>query len=382
MNSNVSFEGYLNEISKVDWNFSTARGDLTSYLTHNYHQYSSKYIPQIPHNLINICTKKGMCILDPFCGSGTTLVEALLLDRKVIGIDINPLACLISRVKSTRLTNYQISAADQIISEMHKRSKEVAIEKLDFWLNDQYSFLQTRFSKKNLEELLFLQNAIRDIKDKQLMEFFLVTLSSIARRCSLLASNFGNDLVPRKERNPISPLVLFEKTGKSMIERMRDFVSQTDGSVKAKVMEGDARNLATINESTFDMIMTHPPYLASVPYAEYQRVELTLLGYDYRRLNQLLIGGKRGKEELVIRFDKDMRSVFNEMFRVLRNNSICSIVIGNPKYLGRTRLLNENFKGYALDSGFVFLKEIERAKKDTTNAWMQSEYIQIFAKQD
>ena len=83
-----------------DWDF--AKAD-TSYLTHGLHEYPARMIPQIARRLIVRYTKEKDMILDPFCGSGTTLVEARLANRNAIGNDINPFACLLAKVKSSPL---------------------------------------------------------------------------------------------------------------------------------------------------------------------------------------------------------------------------------------------------------------------------------------
>ena len=87
-------------LKKVDWDFREAK---TSYLTHGLHPYPAKFIPQIPNALIQELSDVGSTVGDIFCGSGTTLVEGMLLKRNVVGVDANPLACLISAAKTTRL---------------------------------------------------------------------------------------------------------------------------------------------------------------------------------------------------------------------------------------------------------------------------------------
>lgn len=81
-----------------DWDFTKAD---TSYLTHGFHDYPARMIPQIAQRLIERYAPNSGKILDPFCGSGTTLVEAQLANRRAVGNDINPLAVLLSKVKAT-----------------------------------------------------------------------------------------------------------------------------------------------------------------------------------------------------------------------------------------------------------------------------------------
>ena len=76
-----------------------------TYLTHNFHSFPAKFVPQIPKTVIEKFTKPKDLVLDPFCGSGTTLVEANLAGRDSIGLDTNPLAVLISKCKTTILKN-------------------------------------------------------------------------------------------------------------------------------------------------------------------------------------------------------------------------------------------------------------------------------------
>ena len=72
--------------------------------THGIHPYPAKFIPQIPRNAILALSEPGDTVLDPMCGSGTTLVEALLNYRRAIGVDINPISTMISTSKTSRLS--------------------------------------------------------------------------------------------------------------------------------------------------------------------------------------------------------------------------------------------------------------------------------------
>src|SRR4029077_16589733 len=89
----------IRRLQQINWDFRDAK---TTYLTHGLHPYPAKFIPQIPNALIQEFSTVGDTVGDIFCGSGTTLVEGLLLKRNVVGVDANPLACLVTEAKTTR----------------------------------------------------------------------------------------------------------------------------------------------------------------------------------------------------------------------------------------------------------------------------------------
>ena len=100
------------KIASIDWEVSDAD---TQYLTHNIHRYSGKFIPQIAQKAIQLLTNPGDTILDSYMGSGTTLLEAQLLNRNAIGIDLNPLAVLISQVKNLQVSEDAIDDISTVL---------------------------------------------------------------------------------------------------------------------------------------------------------------------------------------------------------------------------------------------------------------------------
>ncbi len=100
----------------IDFNFG---GADTMYLTHSLHPYPAKFPPQLPNVILSKFGKKGQTVLDPFCGSGTTLVEARLLGFNAIGVDVNGLSSLLSKVKATPLSDEEIATIKDFISLIH-----------------------------------------------------------------------------------------------------------------------------------------------------------------------------------------------------------------------------------------------------------------------
>src|SRR5919109_2723053 len=102
---------YLQTEKVVDddsWSFREIDRLGTSYLSHSYHRYPAKFIPQLAARLIKENSQVGELVCDPFMGSGTTLVEAIVNDRRTYGTDINPVAVLITKAKTTPIEPHNI----------------------------------------------------------------------------------------------------------------------------------------------------------------------------------------------------------------------------------------------------------------------------------
>ena len=159
---------------------------------------------------------------------------------------------------------------------------------------------------------------------------------------------------------------------------MEEFNQVAKNNSNIKIVNHDTRNLKFIADETISFICTHPPYMASVPYAEYQKLSLWWLGFSQQELENKLIGGRRARKDTPERFFQDMFMTLTEMKRVLQEKKYCCIVIGNPVYNNKDWKLNEIIKKDASDIGFTLLKEITRRKYRLTMGKMKQEFILIF----
>ncbi len=379
----------VGKLSNLDWE---CVNENTTYLTHNIHPYHSKYIPQMAGYLIEFLSKEGDLILDNFSGSGTTLIEAKLKNRNAIGVDINPLACLISKAKTTTLNEIKLKKnvynliediKQDITSIRTQKSlsnfgKEIKKDLLKNIIPD-FPYIEGWFQQQVIKELSIIKYHIDKLEDKDVRDFSLMCFSSIIRPVSNAASEFGNLMISKKREIVNDTAERFEKKIKDASKRLIEFSKFTNQS-KIKVVKGDTRNLDFIDSEKIDLIVTHPPYIAAVPYAEYQKLSLRWLGFSDRELDNIIIGGKRQSNDVVERFNNDMQKVFDEMYRVLKPQKFCCVVIGNPVVKGKKIELNKIFLGMAKNSGFNFVKEIVRGKYHTTMGKMKEEFILIFEK--
>src|SRR5437588_4847196 len=194
----------ISNLCCLDWEFKTTH---TGYYTHRCHPYSAKYIPQIPNLLISNFTKRNDLVLDNFVGSGTTLVESKILGRNAIGVDINPLACLISKVKTTvikktaleEISHFLVSLRDHIfclrrnitLSSFDKKTPIIdrfVIEKL-------HPNIPKWYHQNVIYELVAIRTKINAARNIEVKDFLIVAFSSLLRNVSNTTSGFGNLMI-------------------------------------------------------------------------------------------------------------------------------------------------------------------------------------------
>ena len=394
----------VSNLDSLDWE---AKDASTRYLTHSYHPYSAKYIPQIPHYLISNLTNRNDLILDNFVGSGTTLVESKILGRHAIGIDINPLACLVAKVKITNIQKPDLKKISSICMSIKedilklRASREYANNNDNnnntstFNLqgpesinnNDDDNYLLANipnpnvlkwFNKNVIYELLTIKLKIDSLEENRIRDFLLVAFSSILRSASNATCGFGNLMIDKEPPRKGKIFEKFNRVANIMATKMEEFNQVTKNNSTIRIFNHDTRNLEFIADDTVSFICTHPPYMASVPFAEYQKLSLWWLGFSQQELENKLIGGRRARSDTAERFFQDIFVTLTEMKRVLQRKKYCCIVIGNPVYNNREWQLNEMIKKNASDVGLTLLKEITRRKYRLTMGKMKREFILVF----
>jgi DNA modification methylase len=376
----------IKRLGALDWELITAD---TEYSTHGYHPYSAKYIPQIPNRLISTFSKKNDLILDNFVGSGTTLVESKILGRNAIGVDINPLACLISKVKTTVIKKPAIEEISHFLVSLREHifclRRDITLSSFDkktpiidsFVIEKLHPNIPKWYHQNVIYELVAIRTKINAARNIEVKDFLLVAFSSLLRSVSNTTSGFGNLMI---NRNAPPKNRIFEKFSLAvarMLQSLTEFTKVATNS-EVTILNHDSRNLEFIKDETIDFICTHPPYMAAVPYAEYQKLSLWWLGYSQHDLEKSLIGGGRSRHDMPQRFFRDMEMSLLEMKRVLRKKKYCCITIGNPIYGGKTWKLNEFIKQNAIRIGFNYLNEISRGKYHSTMGKMKEEFVLIF----
>ncbi len=288
---------------KVDdrWSFKEAN---TKEFTHCYHTYPAMMIPQIARTLIEEYKPKGRLdlILDPYMGSGTTLVEASLAGINSIGTDLNPLARLMGKVKTTLYNNESIlKQFREIQTELIFYTKDKVKER-NFDRISNYSFW---YNEDTLLKLSYLSQLIKNVKDK---DFFNVVLSEIVREVSFTRNGefkrYRMNETSIAKFNP-DTFTLFEKKALRNIEGLKAYTSEAKHDVNASIYDFNTMHgipTDIIKDGDIDMVVTSPPYgdsRTTVAYGQFSRWANEWFNFDNaKNLDKLLMGGKKATEEI------------------------------------------------------------------------------------
>ena len=335
-------------------------------LTHGIHKYPAKFFPELPRWLIEKYSNPGELILDPFMGSATTNLEASLLGRDSIGVDIDPFSRLLSRVKTTRLPKQQLEKVWKLL-----RSRiENYVELDNSYAIPSFPYSENWFKPYIMKELAFIKGAIQKLRtNKAIKEFFLINFSGIIRRVSEADNNCTRTVIRWNRRKTIEQgkaIKLFLQHTEQQVMNMIEF-SSLNPSGKVDIPDNcDARSMPAIKDGVIDCAITSPPYANAVDYPRTHQLEIYWLGIETGSLRDLKIhhvgtevvaakdyknfqkvGVEEADQVLKSIFEIDPRRAFiaskylidmfenlREVWRVLKNNGRYIIVIGNNSMRG------------------------------------------------
>jgi site-specific DNA-methyltransferase (cytosine-N4-specific) len=355
-----------------DVNFDFADSE-TGYLTHSLHPYPAKFIPQIPRLLISELSSEGDTVADVFCGSGTTLVEALLLRRNAIGFDANPLACLISRAKTARLSATDRAQLLSLAERAESQAKRVSGpplrlfgagepfvsmaqrpsgEVLEFWFET--------FVVEELAEALSWCNALSSAAARTVA---LVAFSSIVVAVSKQDSDTR---YVRRQKNLVAgdALARFGRALRTAVGAVVELNDHLRPDLSCHVTEGSA--LDQLPSPQFDLMVCSPPYPNAFSYHLYHMTRMVWLGMDQPKFKREEIGSHRKYSAkgpngaTATTFQNEMRMVLGWLRRHLKIGGFACFVVGDSTIRGERVDNAELIACAAKGEGFL---EVARPKR-------------------
>lgn len=286
------------------WDF---RDSDTKEYTHCFHTYPAMMIPQIARKLLKEYGIKGGWLLDPYCGTGTSLVEASIFGMHSVGCDINPLVRLIATAKSTPIC---LSILDETLSRLNDHLFQIEFLKSEVTDAPVPNILNLAywFSEEVIRSLAYLRHWVKDVADEAVRNFILVAFSETVREVSYTRNGeFKLYRMPAKKLQDFKPDVfgIFRKKLSrnraglaAFLEKRKDFeVSVSD----ANTVQGELPMPRPLGG--YDLVITSPPYGDShttVAYGQFSRLAAEWIGLpNARKIDKLAMGGHHSKEVLI-----------------------------------------------------------------------------------
>ncbi len=342
----------MTPLSNVRFDFG---GEDTSYLTHSLHPYPAKFPPQLPKIILKEFARPGQIVLDPFCGSGTTLIEARLQDIHSTGVDINGLACLISQVKATPFTKSRLELLEQTIQFFadERCSRQTGLG--DLRELPKFNGFTHWFQNNVAQELAFLKSLIWEIQDQDIRNLFKVAFASIIVRVSNQESDTRFAAIQKNIADGFT-LDLFHERIRDFQKRIREFSALFNGPMaNVQVFNADARQLCFLDAVSFDLIITSPPYANTYDYYLYHKFRKYWLELDVQFAQYNEIGSRREFSSLKKdpqKWNADLRQCFGEMARVLKPHGLAFIIIGDSVIRKQLVPMAQVVQELANDTGF------------------------------
>lgn len=393
-----------------------------AHLSHKAHSFPAKFPPQLPRKFILELTNPGDVVFDPMMGSGTTILEALLEGRQAIGFDIDPLAILLSQVKTTPYNTAELAVIgsrilkearktvrlypDLLKSEKTRRFDIKTLEFIDYWFVEEVQL-----------ELLALSAEIEKIEVSKIRDFFKLIFSSIIitktggvslaldlahtrpHKAKTIFSKdrkilSGDEDEIRRHQIKIlrSPLDEFEK---KLNQNLRGVLSSTPSNLFPIVNFGSAQSLA-LSSNSVDLVVTSPPYASNaIDYMRAHKFSLVWFGFPIDELTKkrkTYIGsegfanlpdielpnvvesiinelGKKNMSKGVSlrRYYVEMTLVLRELHRVLKQQKTAIVVVGNSTLAGIDVQIDNSLleigKQIGFDVPMVGIRQLDRNRR-------------------
>ena len=299
---------------------------------HRLHPYHGKFIPQLVEVLLDRYLTAGDHVLDPFAGSGTTLVQALESGLDATGVDIAAFNCLLMRVKTAQ---YDLGALGNELRDVASR-----VESLPKRRARASGYLGEWYAPQATAELLAFRDLIPEYRHGDVLRVILSRGARSARQTAHFdleapkapqKGEYWCHKHRRKCRPVESASGFLRRYTSDTLVRIEDFARVRDPERDATVLHGDARDEALAGP--FDGILTSPPYPGLIDYHEQHRYAYELLGLDDRRELEVGAAAAGTSKAAISAYADGIVQVLTNVRGSLRPGAPVAIVVNDRRQL-------------------------------------------------
>jgi SAM-dependent methyltransferase len=301
-------------------------------LTHGFHSYAGRLHPSIARGALSRWSRPGDAVVDPFCGGGPVLVEAMALGRAALGTDASPLAVAIARVRTTPLgeagRRRLFETARRIALECAERARKRRRPESPAWARREFE----RFHPHVALELLGLREQVMGLDEDEVGQALRMCLSSILVKLMRSGPEAPRDGREKRIGRGLPSRLLADRAallarGLAALERR-----VPSGTPAPRIWAGDARDLAAVAGGSAALVVSSPPYAGTYDYEAQHDVRFTWLELPRGTLRATQLGvreaaGPAGVEARAWR--EGRRRWLGEMARVVRPGGHALLVVGD-----------------------------------------------------
>ena len=276
----VLYDELAGDALQLSWSESQLPERERTKHVHRLHPYLGKFVPQLVEALLERYVRQGGRVLDPFAGSGTTLVQSLESGRDAVGVDVAAFNCLLMRVKTARYDPFL----------MGKELRDAASRLGDTDGGGPTGYVEEWYAPRAAAELLHFRALIDGYEHADVLRVVLARAARSAR----LTTHFDLEVPKTPQREPYwchkhrrtcRPVAeankFLARYLSDTLARLEEFERVRSRRSSAEVVHGDARE--AVFDGVFDGVLTSPPYPGLIDYHEQHRYAYELLGLDDRR---------------------------------------------------------------------------------------------------
>jgi DNA modification methylase len=344
-------------------------------LTHGFHSYPARMHWATAARLIDELKLAGASVLDPFCGSGTVLVEARVRGATGYGVDLSPFAVRLSRVKCDPLSaglRVQLRAA---ASEVREQSEALVQDRAK--VRAELSPAEAAWYEPHvLKEMAGLFATISQLHQPALREVLTLVFSSLVVKFSRQRSDSSEQVVERRVRKGLVS-EFFERKSFELAERLDALAEAAHGPLP-EIVEGDARRLHENARTKVDCILSSPPYGGTYDYAAHHARRLAWLGMSPAGLRGQELGARRHGADAE-RFTGELRAVLWSMRRVLSQDGLALLLMGDGEHGDQRVPADELIASLAEEVGFRPLALASQERPDFRGGAPRAEHLMALA---